>query len=141
MDAAELAARPTLHQRSGPASDEKNHGQGWRLTAIALPVTQAELLYGLGRKGRPAAFAKLFRDFLLRLAVLPWGGGMLGEGGKPLFGAIELKLLQAEARRGGRLAPELAAGSPGRCLCRLFPNGVADGRRGALRWLALFASW
>lgn len=34
--------------------------------------TQAELLYGLARKGHPAAFTSLIREFLLRAQVLPW---------------------------------------------------------------------
>ena len=36
-------------------------------------VTQAELLYGLERKGRPPALANLIREFLLRIKLLPWG--------------------------------------------------------------------
>ena len=35
-------------------------------------VTQAELLYGLARKGRPAALCRLIQEFLLRVQVLPW---------------------------------------------------------------------
>jgi tRNA(fMet)-specific endonuclease VapC len=35
-------------------------------------VTQAELLYGLARKGHPAAFGSLIKEFLLRVQVLPW---------------------------------------------------------------------
>jgi tRNA(fMet)-specific endonuclease VapC len=35
-------------------------------------VTQAELLYGLARKGRPAALGNLIKEFLLRARVLPW---------------------------------------------------------------------
>lgn len=35
-------------------------------------VTQAELLYGLARKDHPAVLAKLIREFLLRVEVLPW---------------------------------------------------------------------
>jgi tRNA(fMet)-specific endonuclease VapC len=35
-------------------------------------VTQAELLYGLARKGHPAALANLIKQFLLRVQVLPW---------------------------------------------------------------------
>ncbi|MGH8032634.1 MAG: type II toxin-antitoxin system VapC family toxin [Luteimonas sp.] len=37
-------------------------------------VTQAELLYGLARKGHPAVLANLIREFLLRVEVLPWDG-------------------------------------------------------------------
>lgn len=37
-------------------------------------VTQGELLYGLARKGHPATFACLIREFLLRVRVLPWDG-------------------------------------------------------------------
>lgn len=40
---------------------------------VVSAVTQAELLYGLARKGHPAAFANLIREFLLRVQVLPWG--------------------------------------------------------------------
>lgn len=39
---------------------------------VVSVVTQAELLYGLVRKGHPAAFARLIREFLLRVQVLPW---------------------------------------------------------------------
>ncbi|GHT83886.1 tRNA(fMet)-specific endonuclease VapC [Betaproteobacteria bacterium] len=39
---------------------------------VVSVVTQAELLYGLARKGHPAAFARLIREFLLRVQVLPW---------------------------------------------------------------------
>lgn len=35
-------------------------------------VTQAELLYGLARKGCPAAFGGLIKEFLRRVRVLPW---------------------------------------------------------------------
>ena len=35
-------------------------------------VTQAELLYGVARKGHPAAFSNLIKEFLLRVQVLPW---------------------------------------------------------------------
>jgi tRNA(fMet)-specific endonuclease VapC len=53
-----------------------------RLRLAALPmdsivvsvVTQAELLYGLARKEHPATFARLIREFLLRVQVLPWDG-------------------------------------------------------------------
>ena len=43
-------------------------------SVIVSVVTQAELLYGLARKGYPAAFANLIREFLLRVEVLPWDG-------------------------------------------------------------------
>ena len=35
-------------------------------------VTQAELLYGLARKGHPAALANVIHEFLLRVEALPW---------------------------------------------------------------------
>jgi tRNA(fMet)-specific endonuclease VapC len=41
---------------------------------VISAVTQAELLYGLARKGNPAALANLIREFLLRVEVLPWDG-------------------------------------------------------------------
>lgn len=41
-------------------------------SVIVSVVTQAELLYGLARKGYPAAFASVIREFLLRVEVLPW---------------------------------------------------------------------
>lgn len=60
----------------------KGHPPEARQRLAALPmesiiisvVTQAELLYGLARKGHPAAFANLIREFLLRVEVLPWDG-------------------------------------------------------------------
>jgi tRNA(fMet)-specific endonuclease VapC len=53
----------------------KGHPPEVRRRLAALPmenvivsvVTQAELLYGLARKGHPAAFASLIREFLLRV--------------------------------------------------------------------------
>lgn len=39
---------------------------------VVSSVTQAELLYGLARKGHPPAFASLIRAFLLRAQALPW---------------------------------------------------------------------
>ncbi|MDR3212708.1 MAG: type II toxin-antitoxin system VapC family toxin [Azoarcus sp.] len=39
---------------------------------VISAVTQGELLYGLARKGRPAALATLIREFLLRVGILPW---------------------------------------------------------------------
>ena len=41
-------------------------------SVVVSTVTQAELLYGLARKGHPAAFANLIREFLLRVEILPW---------------------------------------------------------------------
>lgn len=35
-------------------------------------VTQAELLYGLARKGHPLPLTKVVREFLIRVQVLPW---------------------------------------------------------------------
>ncbi len=39
---------------------------------VVSTFTQAELLYGLVRKGYPAAFANLIREFLLRAEIFPW---------------------------------------------------------------------
>lgn len=39
---------------------------------VISAITQAELLYGLARKGNPAALARVIREFLLRIEVLPW---------------------------------------------------------------------
>ena len=47
---------------------------------VALPieeivissVTEAELLYGLAKRGYPAALSERVRQFLLRVDVLPW---------------------------------------------------------------------
>lgn len=43
-------------------------------SVVISAVTQAELLYGLARKGYPAGFAGLIREFLHRVDVLPWDG-------------------------------------------------------------------
>src|SRR5260364_50306 len=49
-----------------------------RLTALSmnsvvvLSVTEAELLYGLAKCGRPAGLAARIREFLARVDVLPW---------------------------------------------------------------------
>lgn len=58
----------------------KGHPPEVRQRLVALPmgsivvsvVTQAELLYGVARKGYPKALASLIREFLLRVDVLPW---------------------------------------------------------------------
>jgi tRNA(fMet)-specific endonuclease VapC len=39
---------------------------------VVSVVTQAELLYGLARKGHPASFTSLIKEFLLRVRILPW---------------------------------------------------------------------
>jgi tRNA(fMet)-specific endonuclease VapC len=39
---------------------------------VVSVVTQAELFYGLARKGYPAIFSKLVHEFLLRVQVLTW---------------------------------------------------------------------
>lgn len=35
-------------------------------------VTQGELLYGLAKRGNPAALGALIHEFLIRVEVLPW---------------------------------------------------------------------
>jgi tRNA(fMet)-specific endonuclease VapC len=58
----------------------KGHPPEVRQHLLALPmsdvvisvVTQAELLFGLARKGHPLALSTLVREFLLRVEVLPW---------------------------------------------------------------------
>ena len=35
-------------------------------------VTEAELLYGIARKGSPASLSLLVKDFLIRVQILPW---------------------------------------------------------------------
>jgi tRNA(fMet)-specific endonuclease VapC len=47
---------------------------------VALPihsvaisaVTQGELIYGLAKRGHPAALSALIHEFLIRVEVLPW---------------------------------------------------------------------
>jgi tRNA(fMet)-specific endonuclease VapC len=39
---------------------------------VISAVTQAELFYGLARKGHPTSLANLTREFLLRVQTLPW---------------------------------------------------------------------
>jgi len=43
---------------------------------VVSVITQAELFYGLARKGHPAALTSLIREFLLRVQVLPWDEGV-----------------------------------------------------------------
>ena len=49
-----------------------------RLAAVPLHdvavsvVTQAELLYGVAKRGHPEGLATRVREFLIRVAVLPW---------------------------------------------------------------------
>jgi tRNA(fMet)-specific endonuclease VapC len=51
-----------------------------RLTALPMnsivisAITQAELLHGLARKGKPANLARAIQEFVLRVQVLPWDG-------------------------------------------------------------------
>lgn len=49
-----------------------------RLTAVAIQqiaisvVTQAELLYGVAKRGHPKALTEAVQAFLIRVAILPW---------------------------------------------------------------------
>ncbi|MEO5861925.1 MAG: type II toxin-antitoxin system VapC family toxin [Burkholderiales bacterium] len=49
-----------------------------RLTALPMPdvavsvVTRAELQYGVAKRGHPEGLATRVREFLIRVAVLPW---------------------------------------------------------------------
>ena len=43
------------------------------LRSVAISaVTQGELLYGLAKRGNPAALGALIHEFLIRVEVLPW---------------------------------------------------------------------
>jgi tRNA(fMet)-specific endonuclease VapC len=42
-----------------------------RSVAISA-VTQGELIYGLAKRGNPAALGALIHEFLIRVEVLPW---------------------------------------------------------------------
>ena len=58
----------------------KGHPPEVRKRLVSLPmscivvsvVTEAELLYGVARKGYPTAITNLIKEFLLRVQVLPW---------------------------------------------------------------------
>jgi tRNA(fMet)-specific endonuclease VapC len=63
------------------ASDAlKGNPPGVRERLVALPmrsvaisaVTQGELIYGLAKRGNPAALGALIHEFLIRVEVLPW---------------------------------------------------------------------
>ncbi|WP_027492051.1 type II toxin-antitoxin system VapC family toxin [Rhodanobacter sp. OR444] len=54
-----------------PAVRERLAAQPMDSIVISV-VTQAELLYGLARKGHPAALANVIHEFLLRVEALPW---------------------------------------------------------------------
>jgi tRNA(fMet)-specific endonuclease VapC len=49
-----------------------------RLTTVAIQqvaisvVTQAELLYGVAKRGHPKALAEAVHAFLIRVTILPW---------------------------------------------------------------------
>jgi tRNA(fMet)-specific endonuclease VapC len=40
--------------------------------AVISAVTEGELIYGVARRGNPAALSTLVREFLMRMTVLPW---------------------------------------------------------------------
>ena len=43
------------------------------VNAVAVcAVTQGELIYGLAKRGNPAALSALVHEFLIRIEVLPW---------------------------------------------------------------------
>lgn len=43
------------------------------MNAVAISaVTQGELIYGLAKRGNPAALGALIHEFLIRIEVLPW---------------------------------------------------------------------
>ncbi|MBV9509139.1 MAG: type II toxin-antitoxin system VapC family toxin [Caulobacteraceae bacterium] len=73
-----------------------------RLVAVPMSdiaisaVTEAELLYGLARRGRPAALAERVGQFMLRVDVLDWD--------RPAAAAYADLRVQCE-RRGVSLAP------------------------------------
>jgi len=58
----------------------KGHPPQVRARLVALPmnavfissVTQAELLYGLARRGYPNSLRNLIHEFLKRVEILPW---------------------------------------------------------------------
>jgi tRNA(fMet)-specific endonuclease VapC len=58
----------------------RGDGPRVRERLVALPVhsvaisavTQGELMYGLAKRGNPAALSALVHEFLIRVEVLPW---------------------------------------------------------------------
>ena len=43
------------------------------MSSIAISVvTEAELLYGLARKGHPTGLTRVIKAFLIRVQILPW---------------------------------------------------------------------
>lgn len=43
------------------------------MSSIAISVvTEAELLYGLARKGHPTGLTRVIKAFLMRVQILPW---------------------------------------------------------------------
>src|SRR5260370_967257 len=59
-------------------------------------VTQGELIYGLAKRGNPAALSALIHEFLIRVEVLPWTAEVA-----TVYG----ELRAACARRGVTLSP------------------------------------
>lgn len=43
-----------------------------RERVIVSAVTEAELMYGLARRGNPTGLSNVVREFLVRVEVLPW---------------------------------------------------------------------
>jgi tRNA(fMet)-specific endonuclease VapC len=39
---------------------------------VVSAVTEGELIYGVAKRGTPAALSTLVREFLMRVTVLPW---------------------------------------------------------------------
>jgi tRNA(fMet)-specific endonuclease VapC len=64
---------------------------------VALPihdvsisaVTQGELIYGLAKRGNPAALSALVHEFLIRVDVLPWTGEVAN-----VYGALRASCAQ-----------------------------------------------
>lgn len=80
------------------ASDAiKGEPESVRERVVALPVhdvaisavTQGELIYGLAKRGNPAALSALVHEFLIRVAVLPWTGEVAN-----VYGALRASCAQ-----------------------------------------------
>jgi tRNA(fMet)-specific endonuclease VapC len=80
------------------ASDAiKGHPKTVRQRVVGLPmhdvaisaVTQGELVYGVAKRGYPAALSELVNAFLIRVEVLPWTGEVAN-----VYGALRASCAQ-----------------------------------------------
>ena len=68
-----LATNTASHIIKGDIPEVRSRLVGVPMRSVAVSVvTQAELLYGVAKRGHPAGLAAKVHEFLVRVEILPW---------------------------------------------------------------------